>query len=79
MILDRLTFEPGKLGGKACIRSQRISASTILHCLAAGMSTAEILEAYPYLEAEDIRQTLHFAARLAEERMCPLQPEPEDA
>jgi hypothetical protein len=42
MKLDRLTFEPNKPGGKACIRHQRISAATILHCLASGMSTAEV-------------------------------------
>lgn len=78
MILDRLTFEPEKQGGKACIRSQRISAATILYCLASGMSTAEVLEAYPYLEPQDIRQALYYGARLAEERKEPLPPESDD-
>jgi uncharacterized protein (DUF433 family) len=75
MKLDRLTYEPNKLGGKACIRGLRISAATVLRCLASGMTPQEVLEAYPYLEVEDLRQVLAYAARLAEERRTPLPEE----
>jgi len=72
MTLDRITFEPNQLGGKACIRGLRISVATLLQCLASEMTENEILEAYPDLEREDIHQALSFAARLAEDRRSPL-------
>jgi uncharacterized protein (DUF433 family) len=75
MILDHLTYEPNKLGGKARIRGLRMSAATVLRCLASGMTFQEILEAYPNLEVEDLRQVLEYAARLAEERRTPLPEE----
>ena len=68
---DRITFDPHVMGGKACIRGLRITASLILHLVANGMSDDEILKSYPYLEAEDIRQTLKYAAWLAEESILP--------
>ena len=67
--LDRVTFDPAVMGGRACIRGLRITVALILNLIANGMSTAEILDAYPYLEAEDIRQALRYAAILAEDRI----------
>jgi len=58
----RITLEPGKRGGKPCIRGLRITVYDILSWLADGMSQAEILEDYPELEAEDIVACLSFAA-----------------
>ena len=54
---------PNVLSGKPCIRGMRISVGTILGLLAAGHSEERILEAYPYLDAEDIRAALSYAAR----------------
>lgn len=65
--LDRITFNPHVMGGRASIRGMGISVSLILNLVANEMSTAEILDEYPDLEAEDIRQSLKYAAWLAEE------------
>ena len=51
---DRITFDPAVMGGKACIRGQRVTVGTVLGLLATGRSRSEILKAYPYLENEDI-------------------------
>lgn len=59
----RITIDPNVCGGKPCIRGMRIRVSDILSMLAAGASQDEILEDYPYLEAEDIAAALDFAAR----------------
>ncbi len=69
---DRITFEPNVMSGKACIRGMRITVALVLNLIANGMSQAEILEAYPYLEAEDIIQSLRYAAWLAEESVYEL-------
>ena len=65
--LERITFDTQVMGGKACIRGMRITVATILNLVANGMSMAEIIEEYPYLEVEDIQQSLRYAAFLAEE------------
>lgn len=70
---DRITFDPEVMGGKPCIRGMRITVGTVLGLLAAGHSETRILEAYPYLEPEDIRQSLVYAAWRAEEREIPLE------
>ncbi len=57
-----ITIEPGKRGGKPCIRGLRITVYEILDMLASGMSHAEILDDFPYLTEEDIRASLAFAA-----------------
>lgn len=72
--LDRITFDPAVMGGKPCIRGMRISVGTVVGLVAAGRSRKEILELYPYLEAEDIRQALTYAAWRAEEIDIPLVP-----
>ena len=59
---QRITIEPGKRGGKPCIRHMRITVYDILGWLAAGMSNAEILANFPELTAEDIQAALAFAA-----------------
>ena len=63
----RLTFDPNVMGGRACIRGMRITAALILNLIANGMTAKQILKEYPYLEEEDIRQVLQYAAWLADE------------
>ena len=57
-----LTIEPGKRGGKPCIRGMRITVYDVLSYLAAGMTANEILRDFPYLTAEDIQACLSYAA-----------------
>jgi uncharacterized protein (DUF433 family) len=64
--LDRITSDPNVLGGRPCIRGQRIRVTDILELLAAGATPAEILADYPYLEAADITASLEYAARLSD-------------
>ena len=67
--LDRITFDPQIMGGRATVRGMRVTVSLILNLVANGMSVNEILSAYPYLEAEDIQQALQYGAWLAEEQV----------
>jgi uncharacterized protein (DUF433 family) len=62
-LLDRITINPNQCGGRPCIRGMRIRVSDVLDLLAVGQSLDEILESYPYLEAEDIAACLSYAAR----------------
>ena len=59
---DRITIEPGKRGGKPCIRGLRITVYDVLEYLASGMSEGEILRDFPDLVSEDIRACIAFAA-----------------
>ncbi len=61
-LLDRITIEPGKMHGHPCIRGLRIRVQDVLEMLAGGMTAAEILEDYPYLEADDLRAAIAYAA-----------------
>ena len=70
--LTRITLDPDVMGGKACIRGLRVTVGTVVGLLAAGRSPGEILEAYPYLEREDIYEALAYAAWRVEEREVPL-------
>lgn len=70
--LDRITFNPDVMGGKPCIRGLRVTVGTIVGLLAAGHNKNQILEMYPYLEADDIDQALSYAAWRAEEIEVPL-------
>ena len=63
---DRITFNPNVMGGKPCIRGMRVTVGMIVGLVASGRETREILDAYPYLETEDIRQALMFAAARGE-------------
>ncbi|MEU1984232.1 DUF433 domain-containing protein [Nocardia sp. NPDC019395] len=60
--MSRITFDPNQLGGRPCIRGMRIRVTDVLELLAAGETEDSILEDYPYLEREDIRACLMFAA-----------------
>jgi len=66
--LDRITQEPGRMGGKACIRGLRVTVGMIVGQIGTGHSVDEILADYPYLEREDVMQALRYAAWRAEER-----------
>ena len=59
---DIITIEPGKRGGKPCIRGMRITVYDVLDYLASGMTPQQILEDFPYLTAEDIQACLSYAA-----------------
>jgi uncharacterized protein (DUF433 family) len=59
---DRITAEPGKMGGRPCIRGMRIRVTDVLEMLAGGATEAEILADFPFLEVEDIRAALAYAA-----------------
>lgn len=69
MKFERITTDPRVFGGKPCIRGLRFPVSRLLGLLAAGQTPEEILEAYPYLEAEDIRAAIRYAAFLADEQV----------
>jgi len=70
--LDRITFDPNVMGGRACIRGMRVTAGMVVGLVAEGQTTKEILEAYPYLEEEDVRQALAYSAWRAAEIEIPL-------
>jgi uncharacterized protein (DUF433 family) len=69
LTLDRITFDPQILGGRACIRGMRIPVSVIVSQVAHGATFEEILQGYPDLEREDIEQALGYAAWLAQEQV----------
>ena len=60
---DIITIEPGKRGGKPCIRGMRITVYDVLEYLASGMSQQDVLKDFPYLTQEDILACLSFAAQ----------------
>jgi uncharacterized protein (DUF433 family) len=66
-VFDRITIDPKVFGGKPCVRGMRFPVSKVLDLVASGMSIEEILKDYPYLEDEDIRQSLKFAAWVVQE------------
>jgi uncharacterized protein (DUF433 family) len=68
MQIARITHNPAVMGGKPCIRGLRVTVGAILGLLASGHSRERILQAYPYLEAEDIDAVLAYAAWRLEER-----------
>jgi uncharacterized protein (DUF433 family) len=69
----RVTTEPEKMGGMPCIRGLRVPVATIVAMVAEGMSEDEILDGYPDLEREDIREALRYAAEALRERELPLR------
>jgi len=71
-MLDRITTNPAIMGGKPCLRGMRVTVGTIVGLVASGKTMDEILKLYPYLEEEDIRQALAYAAWRAEEIELPL-------
>ncbi len=66
--LDRITLDPAIMGGKPCIRGLRMTVGTLLGLMATGVSRERILEAYPYLEPQDLDAALAYAAWRIEER-----------
>ena len=64
---NRITFDANVMGGRACIRGLRVTVSLILNLIANGMTASDIIKEYPYLEEEDVRQALQYAAWLADE------------
>ena len=69
MEFERITFDPEVMGGRACIRGMRIPVSVIVGQVAHGASVEEILQGYPDLEPQDIRQALEYAAWLTREEV----------
>ena len=70
-LLERITVEPGKCGGKPCIRGKRIRVTDVLDLLSHGASHEEILEDYPFLEREDILAAIAYAARMTDHVVLP--------
>ncbi len=66
--LERITQNPGVMGGKPCIRGMRVTVGMLVGQIAAGRSIDQLLADYPYLEQEDILQALRYAAWRSEER-----------
>ncbi|MEX1163831.1 MAG: DUF433 domain-containing protein [Nitriliruptor sp.] len=73
MTYQRITTDPAQMAGQPCIRGLRIPVASVLAMLADGMDAAEILEAYPDLEAADINEALRYAAEALRERELPLR------
>jgi uncharacterized protein (DUF433 family) len=67
---ERITIQPGKRGGKPCIRGLRITVYDILEYLASGMSIEEVLDDFPFLEKEDILACLSYAANKERIELC---------
>jgi len=72
MKFTRITVEANKMGGVPCIRGLRVPVATVVAMVADGMTEKEILDAYPYLEAGDIKEALQYAAEAVRERAIPL-------
>lgn len=71
-MLDRITFDPRIMGGRACVRGMRITVAHVVNLVANGMSVEQIMNEHPDLEAEDVRQALSYAALLTAEELHPL-------
>ncbi len=69
---DRITVEPGKCGGKPCIRDMRITVRRVLELLAAYPDRGSLFAEYPFLEPEDIQQALRYAAATVDDERLSL-------
>ncbi len=65
---DRITQQPGIMGGQACVRGLRVTVSMIVGMIGAGVTIEDLLKDYPYLERDDVMQSLQYAAWRTEER-----------
>ena len=74
MTFERITVDPAQMGGVPCIRGMRIPVATVVGMVADGPTPAEILAAFPDLEAEDVREALRYAAEAVRERELPVRP-----
>jgi uncharacterized protein (DUF433 family) len=72
MAFERITVDPGQMGGVPCIRSTRLTVGMVLGQLAGGNTTEQLLIDYPYLERSDIRAALEYAAAIVNEREVPI-------
>jgi uncharacterized protein (DUF433 family) len=72
MKFTRITVKPNQMDGVPCIRELRIPVATVVGMISDGMTEEEILNAYPDLELEDIREALRYAAEAVRERELPL-------
>jgi len=70
-LAERITLDPAVMGGRPCVRGLRVSVGTIVRLVAAGRSSDVILALYPYLEADDIRAALEYAAWRVDELELP--------
>ena len=68
MSFSRITHNPAVMGGKPCIRGLRVTVGTVVGLIASGTTRERILEAYPYLQSEDLDEALEYAAWRLEER-----------
>lgn len=68
-MFDRITSNPGILGGKPCVKGTRISVEFLLELLASGASRSDILRDYPHLAVEDIEQAIRYAARFVHQEI----------
>lgn len=73
MQFPRITVDPDQMGGVPCIRGLRIPVATVVGMVADGLGESEILEAYPDLEREDVREALRYASEAVRERELPLR------
>lgn len=71
-MFERITFDAGMMGGRACLRGTRITVALVVNLVANGMTVRQILDEYPSLEEEDVRQALRYASFLASEENYPL-------
>ena len=71
-LLDRISVDPAVCFGKPCIRGTRIWVSLLLDNLAAGVTEAELLEAYPQLRQGDVRAAIAYGAEMTRERVIPV-------
>jgi uncharacterized protein (DUF433 family) len=65
-LIERITSDPAQCGGKPCIRGLRVRVKDILEMLGSGMTEADVLKEFPYLEPDDIRAAQLYAARLTD-------------
>lgn len=72
MTFDRITVRAEQMGGVPCIRGLRIPVATVVGMVADGMTTDQILAAYPDLEAADVEAALRYAAEAVQERELPI-------
>lgn len=70
--LDRITIEPGKMGGRPCVRGHRFTVEHLLRLVGAGWSLEQLQEDFPFLEAEDLRQAIAYAALSMREYHFPI-------
>ena len=73
MRFDRITTDPDQMGGLPCIRGLRVPVATVIDMVADGMASADIIDAFPDLQPEDIQQALHYAAESVREREIPIR------